>query len=204
MFSGSILMPGFSFSNAATSSSGVAFGSSKWYHQWIVTGFCAYDRASGVAASVAAAPESSVCVVSWWFLPASSLIVPDYELRFTFQNELRVFAARSRRGSSVGRTRGCSGSVRRYGKFAQGGPYRGRCWWLSKGHLRGTTAASWREAVFSGWLMASFELIFGCQIALMATDLHGVGSHATTRPEAGPDVDVVITAPWPAAARACG
>ncbi|HME23407.1 MAG TPA: hypothetical protein VKI44_19115, partial [Acetobacteraceae bacterium] len=47
-------------------------------------------------------------------------------------NELRVFAARSRRGSSVGRTRGCSGSVRRYGKFAQGGPYRGRCWWLSK------------------------------------------------------------------------
>ena len=34
-------------------------------------------------------------------------------------NDLRVFAARSRRGSSVGRTRGCWGPVRRYGNFAQ-------------------------------------------------------------------------------------
>jgi hypothetical protein len=42
-----------------------------------------------------------------------------------------------------------------------------------------------REAVFSGWLMTSFESICACQIALMATDLHGVGSHATMRPEVG-------------------
>ena len=35
-------------------------------------------------------------------------------------NDLRVFAARSRRGSSVGRTRGCSGSMRRYGDFNRG------------------------------------------------------------------------------------
>jgi len=44
----------------------------------------------------------------------------------SIQNDLRVFAARSRRGSSVGRTRGCRGSVRQYGNFAQGGLYRGR------------------------------------------------------------------------------
>ena len=49
----------------------------------------------------------------------------------------------------------------------------------------GTTAALRREAVFSEWLMASFESICGCQIALMATDLHGVASHATMRPEVG-------------------
>jgi hypothetical protein len=30
------------------------------------------------------------------------------------RNDLRVFTARRRRGSSVGRTRGCSGSMRRY------------------------------------------------------------------------------------------
>jgi hypothetical protein len=52
-------------------------------------------------------------------------------------------------------------------------------------HLRGTTATIRREAPFSGWLMASFESICGCRIALMATDLHGVGGHATMRPEVG-------------------
>jgi hypothetical protein len=42
------------------------------------------------------------------------------------RNDLRVFAARSRRGSSVGRTRGCSGSMRRYGDFNRGAWCRGR------------------------------------------------------------------------------
>jgi hypothetical protein len=41
------------------------------------------------------------------------------------RNDLRVFAARSRRGSSVGRTRGCSGSMRRYGDFNPGASCRG-------------------------------------------------------------------------------
>ena len=51
--------------------------------------------------------------------------------------------------------------------------------------MRDTTGASRREAVLFGSLMASCESICGCQIVLMATDLHGVGSHATTRPEFG-------------------
>jgi hypothetical protein len=34
--------------------------------------------------------------------------------------------------------------------------------------------------VLSGWLVASFESKCGCPKALMATDLHGVGAHATT------------------------
>ena len=42
-----------------------------------------------------------------------------------------------------------------------------------------------REAAFSGWLIASFESTCGCQIVLMATDLHCVGDHATMRLEPG-------------------
>src|SRR4051794_10088686 len=57
MLSAWILMPGLAFSNPATSPSGVAFGSSKWYHHRTVTGRCACGAASGMAAK--AAPASA-------------------------------------------------------------------------------------------------------------------------------------------------
>jgi hypothetical protein len=67
MFSGSTLMSGCSFSNVATSSSGVALGSSKWYHQRIVAFFCACGRASGVAASGSCSAEQ--CASFHWHFP---------------------------------------------------------------------------------------------------------------------------------------
>ena len=59
MFSAWILISGCAFSKAVTSSSGVALGSSKWYHQRMVTGRWARGAASGAAES-AAAPVSRV------------------------------------------------------------------------------------------------------------------------------------------------
>jgi hypothetical protein len=94
MFSGSTLMSGCSFSNVATSSSGVALGSSKWYHQRIVAFFC--ERGGGSAeqsasfhwhfppaidGTITAAKQLFVPTASWLpFSPASSSSMPKKHL----------------------------------------------------------------------------------------------------------------------------
>jgi hypothetical protein len=94
-------------------------------------------------------------------------------------NDLGVFAARSRRGSSVGRTRGVLGrlwrirsgrSVSRLMMAAQQVP--------PEGHECGVTAGSGVFGMVDGVICVNMRVS-------LATDLRGVRSHATTRPEVG-------------------
>ena len=68
-----------------------------------------------------------------------------------------------------------------------------------EGHDRGVTAGSGVFRMVDGVIYVDEQV----SIALMATDLLGAAVRDGS-PKLVADMDVVITAPWPAAARACG
>ncbi len=124
-----------------------------------------------------------VCETSFWD-SFSRIGDVRFDKNSDVSNELRVCAARSRRRSSVGRTRGVGRRLALW-RFHQGRSERGLITRLGPAGLRGTTASI---AVGSGTFKTIGNVIWskvGSSAVLARGDLAGVPRHAAARPDDG-------------------
>ena len=99
------------------------------------------------------------------------------------KNELRVCAARSRRRSSVGRTRFVCGWG--YGDFTQDAVCPGPGSPVRRRGRSSTTSVSRSEVSLSVRSAASSGQRFGALVGVVTADLRGAAMHAVPRPDSG-------------------